>query len=215
MKTLMILGYVVVTLAAMSLTPNAPSSLAAVTEPNDGTGWKLYTNARFGFSVRYPDDWRLGNPLPDGVGVTLSPTVEHSLVAVSGHMNIVGGTSQDGRQTTRRVCHSSSPHYHGTLWKKTHHRHMEAGSGEAVGRISWETTHLYLCRQHNGRGDRTPLHVPRSKRRTRHTSQSSAFPGKTQLMPLIERLLATYQPGRDQNAVSPLVPKPEPPVAPR
>ncbi|MBI5672047.1 MAG: hypothetical protein HZC50_02005 [Nitrospirae bacterium] len=96
MKTLMILGYVVVTLAAMSLAPNTPSSLGAVTEPNDGTGWKLYTNARFGFSVRYPDDWRLGNPLPDGVGVMLSPTVEHSLVVLSGHMNIVGGTQHNG-----------------------------------------------------------------------------------------------------------------------
>ncbi|MBH0193950.1 MAG: hypothetical protein HP492_19670 [Nitrospira sp.] len=77
---------------------SARASFAAA--PDDDTrGWKLYTNARFGFSVRYPDDWRLGNPLPDGAGVTLYPLIEHSLVAFSGHMNVLEGKSQDGRQT--------------------------------------------------------------------------------------------------------------------
>jgi hypothetical protein len=34
-----------------------------------------------------------------------------------------------------------------------------------------------------------------------------------QLMPAITRMLETYQPGRDQNAVSPLAPKPDAPKA--
>src|SRR6478735_3758245 len=51
MTMLMIRGYLVFTLAAMSLAPQASSSLGAATDTNEGTGWKLYTNARFGFSV--------------------------------------------------------------------------------------------------------------------------------------------------------------------
>ena len=101
MKTLMIRKYLVFTLATMSLVPNATLSLGAVT---DRTGWKFYTNDRFGFSVRYPDDWRLGNPLPDGIGVILYPPIEHSLVALSGHMNVVSGSSRDGRQTLKEFA---------------------------------------------------------------------------------------------------------------
>jgi hypothetical protein len=77
----------------------SPHAVLSASSETDERGWKLYTNARFGFSVRYPDDWRLGNPMQDGAGVTLSPPMEHSLVALSGHMNIVTGKSQDGRQT--------------------------------------------------------------------------------------------------------------------
>jgi hypothetical protein len=99
MKTVMIRGCLVFALAGMSFVPHVLPALGAATDTPVGTGWKLYTNARFGFSVRYPDDWRLGNPLPDGIGVTLYPPTEQSLVAFSGHMNVVSGSSQDGRQT--------------------------------------------------------------------------------------------------------------------
>jgi hypothetical protein len=214
MKTRMILGYFVLTLAVMSLAPNAPSSLGAVTESSDGTGWKIYSNARFGFSVRYPDDWRLGNPLPDGVGVALSPTVEHSLVALSGHMNIVGGTSQDGRQTIeefasahRRIITELYGKKHITVtWRPDQERPLAGFPGKRLTFTYVDSTmgeviehHFMSLGRNEGRGIR--VKVPLS--------------GEHQLMPMIERMLATYQPGRDQNAVSPLVPKPEPPVAPR
>ena len=71
--------------------------LAAADVPT--LGWKGYTNARFGFTVRYPADWRLGEPMPDGIGITLYPPVEGSQIALSGFMNIMEGKSQDGRQT--------------------------------------------------------------------------------------------------------------------
>src|SRR5574337_366267 len=106
MKTLMIMGYLVFALAATDLVSNATPSLGAMTEAKAGTGWKLYTNPRFGFSVRYPDDWRLGNPLPGGIGVTLYSSIDHSLVALSGHMNVVTGRSQDGRQTLEEFAAS-------------------------------------------------------------------------------------------------------------
>lgn len=83
---------------ALSSAPVIPVSLADAAEAEE-RGWKVYTNARFGFSVRYPEQWRLGNPLPDGIGVTLFPAAEHSLVALSGHMNLLEGSSQDRRQT--------------------------------------------------------------------------------------------------------------------
>ena len=82
----------------VSLDMTTQASLATAAENEERT-WKAYTNARFGFSVRYPETWRLGNPLPDGVGVTLYPPIDNSLVALSGHMNFLEGTSQDRRQT--------------------------------------------------------------------------------------------------------------------
>src|SRR3989442_3725502 len=66
---------------------------------NAPASWKVYTNARFGFTVRYPSDWRLGEPLPDGVGVTIMPPVPQSQIAFTGFLNLVEGTSPDGRQT--------------------------------------------------------------------------------------------------------------------
>lgn len=200
-------------MVAMSIGLGIQSSVAAGSE-NDERGWKLYTNARFGFSVRYPDDWRLGNPLPDGVGVALSPTVEHSLVALSGHMNIVGGTSQDGRQTIeefasahRRIITELYGKKHITVtWRPDQERPLAGFPGKRltftyVDSIIGEVIehHFMSLGRNEGRGIR--VKVPLS--------------GEHQLMPMIERMLATYQPGRDQNAVSPLVPKPEPPVAPR
>ena len=82
----------------LSLDITTQASLAAASG-DEARAWKVYTNARFGFSVRYPEHWRLGNPIADGVGVTLHPPIEHSLVALSGHMNVLEGKSQDGRQT--------------------------------------------------------------------------------------------------------------------
>lgn len=206
MKTLMILGYFVVTLAAMSLAQNAPSSLGAVTEPHDGTGWKLYTNARFGFSVRYPDDWRLGNPMPDGVGITLYPPIEHSLVALSGHMNVVSGNSQDGRQTIeefasahrriitdlygkKKVSIKWQPDQERSLagfpGKELIFAYTDDKQGEIIER------HIFSLGRNEGRGIR--IKVPRS--------------AEDRVMPTIRKMLETYQPGRDQNAVSPIVPK--------
>jgi hypothetical protein len=200
-------------MVAMSIGLGIQSAVAAGSE-NDERGWKLYTNARFGFSVRYPDDWRLGNPLPDGVGVTLSPTVEHSLVALSGHMNIVGGTSQDGRQTIeefatahRRIITELYGKKHITVtWRRDQERPLAGFPGKRLAFTYVDSTvgevieyHVMSLGRNEGRGIR--VKVPLS--------------GEHQLMPIIERMLATYQPGRDQNAVSPLMPKPEPPVAPR
>lgn len=214
MKTPITLVYVAVALAAMNLVPNTTPSLGAVTELHDGTGWKLYTNARFGFSVRYPDDWRLGNPLPDGIGVTLYPSIEHSLVALSGHMNVVSGSSQDGRQTLKEFADA----HHRIItdlydkkktpvsWRKDQEQSLAGFPGkhltfmykdDKLGEIIEH--HIISLGRNEGRGIR--VKVPRSM--------------EEKLMPTIERMLSTYQPGRDQNAVSPLVPNPEPPVAPR
>jgi hypothetical protein len=200
-------------MVAMSIGLGIQSSVAAGSE-NDEREWKLYTNARFGFSVRYPDDWRLGNPMPDGVGVALSPTIEHSLVAVSGHMNIVSGTSQDGRQTIeefasahRRIITELYRKKHITVtWRPDQERPLAGFPGRRLTFTYVDSTlgeviehHFMSLGRNEGRGIR--VKVPLS--------------GEHQLMPMIERMLTTYQPGRDQNAVSPFVPKPEPPVVSR
>ena len=37
--------------------------------------------------------------MQDGIGVSLDPPVENSQIALSGFMNLLGGSSRDGRQT--------------------------------------------------------------------------------------------------------------------
>jgi len=213
MKTLIILGYVLLPLAAISLVSPVPLSLGAVTETNEGTGWKLYTNARFGFSVRYPDDWRLGNPLPDGIGVTLYPPIEQSLVALSGHMNVVSGSSQDGRQTLkefadahRRIITDLYEKKAVTVkWRQEREttltgfpaRQVAFSYSDAKGPMVEH--HIMSLGRNEGRGIRVKVPLSDEER----------------LMSMLKKMLETYQPGRDQNAVSPLAPKSGAPAAPR
>ncbi|MFO0765433.1 MAG: hypothetical protein U0231_01275 [Nitrospiraceae bacterium] len=172
----------------------------------DQQGWRLYTNARFGFSVRYPDTWQMGKPLPDGIGVTLLPPVEHSLVALSGHMNLLEGTSQDRRQTLeefaaahRRIITELFQKKNVALtWRKDQETTL---AGFPAKRLSFTyqdersvhmvEVHLFSLGRNEGRGVRIKMPA---------TSQK-------ELEPAIAAMLAGYQPGRDQNAVSPIVPK--------
>ena len=180
-------------------------SLAAASE-NDERARKVYTNARFGFSVRYPEDWRLGNPISDGVGVTLHPPVDNSLVALSGHMNVVEGKSQDGRQTLdefavahrRIITELFSKKTITVTWRKDQEMSL---AGFPAKRLTFTYSddkqgnmiehHIFSLGRNEGRGIR--IKVP--------------LPEETRVMPTITKMLETYQPGRDQNAVSPIVPK--------
>jgi hypothetical protein len=170
-------------------------------------GWKLYTNARFGFSVRYPNDWRLGNPLPDGAGVTLHPPLEQSLVTFSGHMNVLEGKSQDGRQTLEEFATAHRRIIGEIYGKKTIavkwrqdeelalagfpakdliFTYSDGAQGEII------EHHIFSLGRNEGRGVR--IKAPRSE--------------EARMMETVKKMLGTYLPGRDQNAVSPIVPKP-------
>ena len=180
--------------------------LHAATAGQDTAAWKSYTNARFGFSVRYPDAWKLGQPLPDGIGVTLYPPIEHSLVALSGHMNLVEGSSQDRRQTLeefttahRRIITELFDKKHIPLaWQKEQDTTLAgfparrlAFTYEDDRQTAMLEVHIFTLGRNEGRGVR--IKVPMSEQGT--------------VLPLVTKMLETYQPGRDQNAVSPLVPK--------
>lgn len=169
-------------------------------------GWRLYTNARFGFSVRYPDTWQLGKPLPDGIGVTLLPPIEHSLVALSGHMNLLEGTSQDRRQTLeefaaahRRIITDLFQKKNVQIdWQQDQDATLAGFPAKRLSftyqddrRVRMIEIHLFSLGRNEGRGVRIKIPV---------TSQA-------ELEPAISAMLAGYQPGRDQNAVSPIVPK--------
>ena len=202
----MIWTYLLMTIVtSLSLTTHA---LLAAASDDDIRAWKVYTNARFGFSVRYPENWRLGNPISDGVGVTLHPPIDNSLVALSGHMNVLEGKSQDGRQTLdefaaahRRIITELFGKKTITVtWRKDQEMSL-AGfpakrltftySDDKQGKIIEH--HIFSLGRNEGRGIR--IKVPLS--------------AEEQVLPLVTRMLETYQPGRDQNAVSPLVPKPD------
>jgi len=169
-------------------------------------GWKLYTNARFGFSVRYPDDWRLGNPMPDGAGVMFHPTLEQSLVALSGHMNIVEGKSQDGRQTLeefalahrRIMTELYSKRSITVTWRQDRDLSLAGYPAKELSfsyvddkQTEFIEHHFFTLGRNEGRGIR--VKVPRS--------------GEGEIMLKVKKMMETYQPGRDQNAVSPMVPK--------
>jgi hypothetical protein len=175
-------------------------------EENGSDGWKLYTNARFGFSIRYPSDWRLGNPMPDGAGVSLYPKIEQSLVALSGHMNVLEGKSQDGRQTLdefatahRRIITELYGKRSITVtWSPDRDLSLAGFPGKELTfhysdekKIDIVEHHFFTLGRNEGRGIR--VKVPRS--------------GEAELLLTVRRMLESYQPGRDQNAVSPLVPK--------
>ena len=194
---------------AMSLNLTAQAALAAP-PGNEERAWKVYTNARFGFSVRYPENWRLGNPLSDGVGVTIHPPIDNSLVALSGHMNVLEGKSQDGRQTLdefatahRRII--TELYGKKTITVKWRQDQEMSLAGYPAKQLTFTYSddkqgnmiehHIFSLGRNEGRGIRIKVPLAAEER----------------MMPAITRMLQTYQPGRDQNAVSPLMPKPDSP----
>jgi hypothetical protein len=193
----------IATLLGLDLTTQ-PFLVAA--SENEERAWKVYTNARFGFSVRYPENWRLGNPLPDGVGVTLYPPMDNSLVALSGHMNFLEGASQDRRQTLdefsaahRRIITELYGKKTITVkWRQDQEMSLAGFPAKQLTFTYSDGTqgdmiehHIFSLGRNEGRGVR--IKVPLSE--------------ETRVMPTIKKMLTTYQPGRDQNAVSPIVPK--------
>ena len=197
-------GWLVVTLWLLTSLGD-PAVLVAESDAGS-QGWQLYTNARFGFSVRYPTDWRVGDPMPDGIGIALYPPAEGSQVALSGFMNLVQGTSQDGRQTLqefatahRRIITELYDKKHQVIaWQENQDTTL---AGHPAKRLAFtyqndrgqtmQEIHIFSLGRNEGRGVRIKV------------------PGDAQkaLTPVIKRMLETFEPGRDQNAVSPFVPK--------
>src|SRR6185312_9209798 len=206
MTMLMIRGYLVFTLAAMSLAPYASPSLGAATDTKAGTGWKLYTNARFGFSVRYTDNWRLGNPLTDGIGVTLYPPIEHSLVALSGHMNVVGGGSQDGRQTLKEFADAHRRIITDLYEKKAVAVKWRQDQNTTL--AGFPARQLIFTYVDGQQGPMVEHHIiSLGRNEGRGIRVKVPLPDEERLLSMIKKILETYQSGRDQNAVSPLAPK--------
>jgi hypothetical protein len=182
-----------------------------VAETNHGQeGWKLYTNARFGFSVRYPGDWRLGDPMPDGVGVRFYPTVEKSQVTLSGFMNLAGGSSQDGRQTLdefadahrRIITELYDKKKIALTWQNDQDTTLAGFPAKRLTftyqddrRNAMMEHHIFSLGRNEGRGVRIKL--PAAHQAT--------------MMTAITLMLESYEPGRDQNAVSPVLPRPDAP----
>lgn len=195
------------TALVLSSAPMIPVSLADAAG-GDVQGWNVYTNPRFGFSVRYPEQWRSGNPLPDGIGVTLFPETEHSLVALSGHMNLLEGSSQDRRQTLeefttahRRILSELFDKKKTPLtWQKDQDTTLAGFPAKRLAftyqderRTPMLEIHIFSLGRNEGRGMRIKMPVTAQK----------------ELQPTIAKMLESYQPGRDQNAVSPVIQKPQ------
>ncbi len=194
---------------AMSLNLTAQAALAAP-PGNEERAWNLYTNARFGFSVRYPENWRLGNPLSDGVGVTLHPPIDNSLVALSGHMNVLEGKSQDGRQTLDQFATAHRRIITELYGKKT--ITVKWRQDQEMSLAGYPAKQLTFTYSDNKQGNMIEHHIfSLGRNEGRGIRIKVPVSAEDRVMPAITRMLQTYQPGRDQNAVSPLIPKPDAP----
>lgn len=193
----------------MSLVMTTLASLAAPSG-HEERAWNVYTNARFGFSVRYPENWRLGNPIPDGIGVTLYPPIDNSLVALSGHMNVLEGKSQDGRQTLDEFAAAHRRIITELYGKKTITvKWRQDQEMSLAGFPAKQLTFTYSDATHGGMIERHIFSLGRNE--GRGIRIKVPLSAEERVMPTITRMLETYQPGRDQNAVSPLIPKPDSP----
>jgi len=194
-------------LMSPGMTTQAP---LAVASENEARTWKVYTNARFGFSVRYPENWRLGNPLPDGVGVTLYPPIDNSLVALSGHMNFLEGTNQDRRQTLDEFAAAHRRIITELYGKKT--ITVKWRQDQEMSLAGFPAKHMTFTYSDSQQGDIVEHHIfSLGRNEGRGIRIKVPLSAEERVMPTITRMLVTYQPGRDQNAVSPIVPKPDSP----
>ena len=192
---------------SLGLTTQAP--LAAASD-DEIRAWKVYTNARFGFSVRYPEDWRLGNPISDGVGVTLYPPIDNSLVALSGHMNVLEGKSQDGRQTLDEFAVAHRRIITELFGKKT--ITVTWRKDQEMSLAGFPAKRLTFTYSDSKQGDMIEHHVfSLGRNEGRGIRIKAPLSTEERVVPTVTRMLETYQPGRDQNAVSPLIPKPDSP----
>ena len=197
---------------SLGLTTQAP--LAAASD-DEIRAWKVYTNARFGFSVRYPENWRLGNPISDGVGVTLYPPIDNSLVALSGHMNVLEGKSQDGRQTLDEFAVAHRRIITELFGKKT--ITVTWRKDQEMSLAGFPAKRLTFTYSDSKQGDIIEHHIfSLGRNEGRGIRIKAPLSAEERVLPTVTRMLKTYQPGRDQNAVSPLIPKPDSPrTAPR
>ena len=192
---------------SLGLTTQAP--LAAASD-DEIRAWKVYTNARFGFSVRYPEDWRLGNPISDGVGVTLYSPIGNSLMALSGHMNVLEGKSQDGRQTLDEFAVAHRRIITELFGKKT--ITVTWRKDQEMSLAGFPAKRLTFTYSDSKQGDIIEHHIfSLGRNEGRGIRIKAPLSAEERVLPTVTRMLETYQPGRDQNAVSPLIPKPDAP----
>lgn len=177
---------------AMSLNLTAQAALAAP-PGNEERAWKVYTNARFGFSVRYPENWRLGNPLSDGVGVTLHPPIDNSLVALSGHMNVLEGKSQDGRQTLDEFATAHRRIITELYGKKT--ITVKWRQDQEMSLAGYPAKQLTFTYSDNKQGNMIEHHIfSLGRNEGRGIRIKVPLSAEDRVMPAITRMLQTYQP---------------------
>ncbi len=151
--------------------------------------------------------------MQDGMGITLYPPVDNSQIALSGFMNVIEGKSQDGRQTLdeftaahRRIITELHAKRNRTItWEKAQQTTL---AGFPATQLSFtyqddkKTTilemHIFSLGRNEGRGVR--IKMPAAS--------------KGALMPAVKQFLASFQAGRDQNAVSPFAPEAGAPPSP-
>jgi hypothetical protein len=125
-------------------------------------------------------------------------------------MNVLEGKSQDGRQTLDEFA-------------VAHRRIITELYGKKTIAVKWRQDHemslagfpakqLTFTYSDDKQGDMIERHIfSLGRNEGRGIRIKAPLSAEEQVMPTITRMLETYQPGRDQNAVSPIAPKPDSP----
>ena len=167
----------------------------------DMAGWKKYTDDKFGFSVEYPHEWRLGEPLSDGLGVTLYPPWPKSQLSLSGFLN-TPGTGRDGGQSLsefaaarRQIIQDQYASKNISLqWEREHI--ITLGGRPAI-----QLTFAYRDDTQTAMLEFHIFSIGRTEGRDVRIKMPAA--DRVAMMPTISRVLQSYDAGRDPDTGRP------------
>jgi hypothetical protein len=162
-------------------------------------GWKKYTDDKFGFSVEYPHEWRLGESLSDGLGVTLYPPWPKSQLSLSGFLN-TPGSGQNGGQTLsefaaarRQIIQDQYANRNIPLkWEREHI--ITLGGRPAI-----QLTFAYRDESETAMLEFHIFSVGCTEGRSVRIKMPAA--DRIAMMPTLSRVLQSYNGGRDQDSV--------------
>ena len=164
-------------------------------------GWEKYTDATFGFSVEYPQDWRLGESLWNGPGVMLYPPWPKSDLFLSGFLN-APEIGQDGGQTLADLAAARRQLIQGQYANKNISLKWEREHLITLGgRPAIQLTFAYRDDVQTAMLEFHIFSLGRTEGRDVRIRMPAA--DRIAMMPAISRVLQSYDAGRDQDTVRP------------
>lgn len=136
----------------------------------------------------------------------LHPSINHSLVTLSGYWNLIEGTSQDRRQTPDEFAAAHRRIITDLYGKRSIPLNWRQDRDPLLtGFLVKELTFSYVDEKQTEMIEHHFFTLGRNEGREIRVKPSHS--GEGEVMLRVKNILEPYQPGRDQNAVRPLLPK--------